>query len=67
MMLLMRQFWLSGHFALFMQLQVLSLMMVLAFVIVWDYFHVWQVAIAYLHSISVKYFMELVVRWTMLI
>ena len=30
-------------------------------------FHIWQAAIAYPYSISVKYFMELVVRWEMLI
>ena len=65
--LLMKQFWLSRHFASSMQLQVLSIdgRRFGSFAIVWinNCFHIWHVVIVYLYGISIKYFMEIVVTW----
>ena len=68
----MRQFWLSRHFALSTQLQVLSLFSdglgINNFMIVLiNCFHMLYEAIAYLYGMSGKYFVELFVRWKMLI
>ena len=71
MMLLMRQFWLSAFCFTYAVASFLFSdgLVISNFVIVSinNCYHIWHAAIAHIYGISVKYLMELLVRWKMII
>ena len=70
-MLLVKHFSWRGHFSLFMQLQVLSLVLIggsrSVSLFVDDRFYVWHKAIAYFYVVSIKNLGQLVMWWDMFV